>query len=399
MSAMSPGIAPCASGNQSRWQRRCGGGGGVLLSSCCAFALVCVSRVWYAAKQANAHHAGQSTEMPSTPAARSPSVAVQVQPLLPLAAAPASPGPRHAPLHRQPQRKRVRRLLLLALVAFLLGNACRAWLQKRPGDHQPSSQGLEQAGKAADSAIDAARDSAAALGSAAGAVKHTATAAGQAAGAALNVAGPAATKAAQAVSATAKGAANTAADAFTGSQAADETVTTDSKSQAKRPAREVLPFPEVAAASSDTCAQVCHSFQRAAGSSPPASPLVRLSQALAVVDCTDLHSPAATTTLCLPPEQATSHSLACPLPACLLTSTGPVPAQGRPPLPHLRGVEARGCLDPLAGVSSRHAARTHSTGGGGEAWQAQPGSILPLHAVNMPNSLPPVTIRVCGACV
>ncbi|KAI3427440.1 hypothetical protein D9Q98_010355 [Chlorella vulgaris] len=193
--------------------------------------------------------------MPSTPAARSPSVAVQVQPLLPLAATPASPGPRHAPLHRQPQRKRVRRLLLLALVAFLLGNACRAWLQKRPGDHQPSSQGLEQAGKAADSAIDAARDSAAALGSAAGAVKHTATAAGQAAGAALNVAGPAATKAAQAVSATAKGAANTAADAFTGSQAADETATTDSKSQAKRPAREVLPFPEVAAASSDTCAQ------------------------------------------------------------------------------------------------------------------------------------------------
>jgi hypothetical protein len=271
MSAMSPGIAPCASGNQARWQRRCGGGGGVLLSSCCAFALVCVSRAWYTAKKANAHHNGQSAEMPSTPA-RSPSVAVQVQPLLPLAATPASPGPRHAPLHRQPQRKRVRRLLLLALVAFLLGNACRAWLQKRPGDHQPSSQVVEQAGKAADSAIDAARDSAAALGSAAGAVKHTATAAGQAAGAALNDAGPAATKAAQAVSATAKGAASMAADAFTGNQAADETATTDSKSKAKRPAREALPFPEVAAASSDTCAQVCHSLQRAAGSSPPLPP-------------------------------------------------------------------------------------------------------------------------------
>ncbi len=106
-----------------------------------------------------------------------------------------------------------------------------------------------------------------------------------------------------------------AADAFTGSQAADETATTDSKSKAKRPAREVLPFPEVAAASSDACAQVCQSLQRAAGSFPPTSPLVRLSQALVVVDCTDLHSPAATTTLCLPPEQATSHLPAPCLPA------------------------------------------------------------------------------------
>lgn len=228
-------------------------------------------------------------------------------PLLPTAASPQSPGVRQAALlaHRQ----RVRRVLLVGLVAFALINAAwgthalvRAWRGRGSKREQASGSATttaaatagnlsadsarKQAASAADNAVMATMDAAAALSSAAGAVKHGAQAAGQAAGAALTAAAPmaaratgAAAKAAAAVGSTATAVGSKAAQAAAGllgnSTAADlmkrtmqggqgplsgvgrpRSQQTGSSAGGSGGSLAELTPPEMAPTSNDTCAQV-----------------------------------------------------------------------------------------------------------------------------------------------
>ena len=210
---------------------------------------------------------------------RSSKSAPVVQPLLPVAAAPASPGPRPA-LHQQLLRRRVRRTMLLGLAAFLLVNCIlasralyRAWQGRGSEREQLEERPTEvrrQVVSAADNVVAATMDSAEALKSAA---KHTATAAGQAAGAAIGATVPLAAKAASTLGTAAKDAVRMAAGVINGSVAVNKTTpkvtaanvaastpaangATTSGPQAKRQARELPAPPTTADASNDSCAQV-----------------------------------------------------------------------------------------------------------------------------------------------
>ncbi|EFN51093.1 hypothetical protein CHLNCDRAFT_55340 [Chlorella variabilis] len=209
---------------------------------------------------------------------RSSKSAPVVQPLLPVAAAPASPGPRPA-LHQQLLRRRVRRTMLLGLAAFLLVNCIlasralyRAWQGRGSEREQLEERPTEvrrQVVSAADNVVAATMDSAEALKSAA---KHTATVAGQAAGAAIGATVPLAAKAASTLGTAAKDAVRMAAGVINGSVAVNKTTpkvtaanvaastpaangATTSGPQAKRQARELPAPPTTADASNDSCAQ------------------------------------------------------------------------------------------------------------------------------------------------
>ncbi|KAL4426019.1 hypothetical protein ABPG75_010035 [Micractinium tetrahymenae] len=222
------------------------------------------------------------------------------EPLLPTASVPPSPAVRQAAVlaHRQ----RVRHVLLAGLVAFAFVNAAwathalmRAWRVRgseweqahgnataaaaAAADYPPIAAAREQAGSAADNAVMATMDAAAALSSAAGAVKHGAQAAGHAAGAALSAAKPlagkasaVATKAATAVGSKAAQAAAGLVSNMTSPGRAEGTADgvlerpavakgkarshqASSSSSSMLVKRAELTPPEVATASSDSCAQ------------------------------------------------------------------------------------------------------------------------------------------------
>ena len=212
--------------------------------------------------------------------------APQVQPLPPVAAAPASAGGRQpsgrlggsptrgraAPVLRS---RRARHVLLAGLAIFMVVNGAlatralyRAWAAS---DRGREAGGLgDTAVAVADDSVAAVMDSAAALKHAAGATVHTARAAGQAAGAAVGIVAPlamhAARTAAQGMGAAAQGAGELAAATVDGSSlAANQTAARNdsaageeqarTESRPKRQARE-LPASHVANESNDACAQV-----------------------------------------------------------------------------------------------------------------------------------------------
>lgn len=203
---------------------------------------------------------------------------LNLQPLLPVAA----PTAHNTTSPRSLLRRHTRRLVLASLAAFLVVNAWlasralyRAWQLRGYEREQAEAvsrteQVIENAGLAADNAVTAAMDSAAAMSSAASAAKHTANAAGQAAGAAVGVASSVAAGVAAAVR-SAAGALNGSAAAkaapgprvasanFEGNSTAGGVGAAGATAAAGHPHHQVaeLPsLPDTAPTSNDSCAQV-----------------------------------------------------------------------------------------------------------------------------------------------